>query len=138
MNEFRFTDIVPELTASFKVTVTTLMMDTFRQISGDTNPLHTDPEFASKYGYADRVVYGLLTASFYSTLVGLYLPGKYALFQGADIAFTSPVYPFDTLTVWGKVVAVNETFRQIEIKAHITNQHGCKVSRAKIRTGIHE
>jgi acyl dehydratase len=114
------------------------MMDAFRNISGDCNPLHTDPVFAETYGYSAQVVYGMLTASFYSTLVGMYLPGKYALFQGADIVFTAPVYPGDTLIVSGEVVSKHEAYRQIELKAQITNQNGEKVSRAKIRTGIHE
>lgn len=138
MNEYRFADISPGLGHSFLVTVTTDMMDAFRNISGDCNPLHTDAAFAETYGYPAQVVYGMLTASFYSTLIGMHLPGKYALFQGADIVFTAPVFPGDILTVSGEVISVHEVCRQIELKAQITNQNGKKVSRAKIRTGIHE
>jgi len=138
MNEYRFADISPGLAYSFQVTVTMKMMDAFRNVSGDCNPLHTDPVFAATYGYPAQVVYGMLTASFYSTLVGMYLPGKYALFQGADIAFTAPVFPGDTLTVSGEVVSKHEAYRQIELTAQIINQSGKKVSRAKIRTGLHE
>ncbi len=138
MNEYCFADIHLGLTDSFQVTVTAAMLGKFRDISGDCNPLHTDPGFAASYGYRERIVYGMLTASFYSTLVGMYLPGKYALLQGADISFTAPVFPGDTLTVSGEVVSVHEAFRQIELKAQITNQFGKKVSRARIRTGIHE
>ena len=138
MKSYRFADIHPGLSHSFQVTVTTEMMEKFRDISGDGNPLHTDKEFASQFGHPERVVYGMLTASFYSTLVGMYLPGMYALFHGADISFVSPVFPGDTLTVSGEVVATHEVFRQVELKASITNQHGKKVSRAKIRTGVHE
>lgn len=138
MNEYRFADISLGLGHSFQVTVTQKMMEAFMDISGDCNPLHTDPVFAKSYGYSARVVYGMLTASFYSTLVGMHLPGKYALFQGADISFTAPVFLGDTLTVSGEVVSVHEAYRQIELKAQITNQNGEKVSRAKIRTGIHE
>jgi 3-hydroxybutyryl-CoA dehydratase len=138
MNEYRFEDISPGLSHSFKVTVTKEMMDAFRAISGDCNPLHTDPVFAASYGYPAQVVYGMLTASFYSTLVGMHLPGKHALFQGADIVFTSPVFPGDTLIISGEVISVHEAYRQIELKAQITNQNGKKVSRAKIRAGIHE
>lgn len=138
MNEYRFADITPGLGHSFQVTVTTEMMDAFRKISGDCNPLHTDSVFAEKYGYPAQVVYGMLTASFYSTLVGVHLPGKYALLQVADIAFTAPVFPGDILTISGEVVSVHEAYRQIELKAQITNQNGKRVSRAKIRAGIHE
>ena len=138
MNSYRFADIKPGLSQSFQVTVTSAMVDVFIELSGDRNPLHTNPEFAADYGFPDRVVHGMLTASFFSTLVGMYLPGEFALFQGADVSFTAPVFPGDTLTVSGEVVSIHEAYRQIELKANITNQHGQKVARAKIRTGIHE
>jgi len=138
VNNYRFADIHTGLRHSFQVSLTPAMVDTFSELSGDRNPLHTDQSFASGYGFSDRVVHGMLTASFYSTLVGIYLPGKFALFQEIAVSFTAPVFPGDTLTVIGEVVSIHEAYRQIEIKAHIVNQHRQKVSRAKIRTGINE
>lgn len=138
MNAYRFIDVSPGLSHSFQASVTASMLDQFKDLSGDANPLHTDQRFALLYGYRDRVAYGMLTASFYSTLVGMYLPGKYALLQGVDASFIAPVYTGDRLTVYGEVISIHQVLRQIEIRAHITNQLGNKVSRAKIRTGIHE
>ncbi len=138
MKTYRFIDIHVGLSESFSVTVTPQMVDTFVELSGDRNTMHTDKSFALAYGFPDRLVHGMLTASFISRLVGMYLPGKFALFQEVSLSFIAPVYPGDTLTVKGEVVAIHEVYRQIEIKASITNQHGKKVSRAKIRTGINE
>jgi 3-hydroxybutyryl-CoA dehydratase len=138
MTEYRLKDIAPGLIHSFEVKVTEEMMDSFEKLTGDANTLHVSKEFAVAQGYKDRVVYGMLTSSFYSTLVGMYLPGKYALLQGVDVSLIAPVYPGDTLTVCGEVSEVHENFRQIEIKAYIMNQEGKKISRAKIRSGIHE
>jgi len=138
MKEYRLSEISVGLNHSFHVSVTDLMMDQFRSLSGDVNPLHTETEFALSSGYQDCVVYGMLTASFYSTLVGVYLPGRYALLQGVDVSFTAPVFTGDSLTVYGEVTAIHEALRQIEIRTYITNQHGKKVSRAKIRAGINE
>jgi 3-hydroxybutyryl-CoA dehydratase len=138
MKEYLLKDISPGLSHSFQVQLTGEMMDTFEKLTGDANLLHTSKDFAVANGYKDRVAYGMLTSSFYSTLVGMYLPGKYALLQGVDVSLIAPVFPGDTLTVFGEVVAVHEAFRQIEIKAYIMNQLGKKISRAKIRSGIHE
>lgn len=138
MNNYRFDDIYLGLSQSFKITITATMLDTFCDLSGDHNPLHTDPSFAADYGYSDRVVHGMLTASFLSTLVGIYLPGKFAVFQEAKLSFAAPVFPGDTLTITGVVVSIHDAYRQIELKAYIINQHGQKVSRAKIWTGINE
>jgi acyl dehydratase len=137
MNEYRLADLHIGLSHTFQVNISGQMIENFKELSGDINPLHTDVNFALLYGYSDRVAYGMLTASFYSTLVGVYLPGKYALLQGVDVSFTAPVFAGDSLKVHGKVSAIHMAVRQIEIRAHITNQHGKKVSRAKIRTGIH-
>ena len=135
MNSYRLEDISPGLSCSFQVDVTIQMVDQFSVLSGDDNPLHCELAFAQSRGYRDRVVHGMLTASFYSTLVGIYLPGRYALLQGVDASFLSPVFPGDRLTVFGEISAVHHELRQIEIRAHITNQSGTRVSRAKIRSG---
>jgi acyl dehydratase len=136
MNEYRVGDLAEGVRASFQAAVTNAMLDQFAQLSGDTNPLHADAEFARSRGHPDRVAFGMLTASFYSTLAGVHLPGRHALLQGVDASFVAPVFAGDLLTVSGEVSAVHAALGQIEIRAHITNQHGKKVSRAKIRVGF--
>ncbi len=136
MNDYRVSDLQAGVKASFDAVVTTTMLDQFAQFSGDTNPLHADAEFAQARGYPGRVAFGMLTASFYSTLAGVHLPGRHALLQGVDASFVAPVFAGDRLTVTGEVAVVHEALRQIEVRAHIINQHGKKVSRAKIRVGF--
>lgn len=136
MNDYRIGDLHAGVRASFETAVTSSMLDQFAQLSGDTNPLHADAEFAQARGYPGRVAFGMLTASFYSTLAGVHLPGRHALLQGVDASFVAPVFAGDCLTVSGEVAVVHEALGQIEIRAHITNQHGKKVSRAKIRVGF--
>ena len=136
MNEYKFSDIEIGLEESFEVKIDTSMMDKFLDISNDINPLHVDSNYAKKKGFPNRVVYGLLTSSFYSTLVGVYLPGKYCILQGIDIQFSKPVYIGDALKISGKVSYINEAYKQIEIKAFITNQNNEKVSKATIKTGV--
>ena len=138
MREYRLADLAVGLSHSFQVQISLDMMDQFRNISGDANPLHTDLAFASRQGFRDRVSYGMLTASFYSTLVGMHLPGRHAFLQGVDASFVAPVFPGDSLTVFGEITSVHEVHRQIEIRAHVTNGLGQKVSRAKIRSGVSE
>ena len=136
MNKYKFSDIEIGLRESFEVKIDASKMDKFLDISNDTNPLHADSNYAKKKGFPDRVVYGLLTSSFYSTLVGVYLPGKYCILQGIDIQFSKPVYIGDALKISGKVSYINEAYKQIGIKAFITNQNNEKVSKATIKTGV--
>ena len=138
MNSYTIRDITPGLTESFTATVTSEMMEHFYAITGDHSPIHMDADYAARRGYPGRVVYGMLGASFFSTLAGVYLPGEHCLLHSVECKFAKPVFIGDTLTVTGKVEEVNETFMEITIKATIANQDGKKVTRGVIKAGLAE
>lgn len=138
MNQYKFDDLSVGMEEKFKAIIEPSKMAKFLEISNDINPLHLNSKYAKEKGFEDRVVYGLLTASFYSTLVGVYLPGKYCILQGVDVQFFLPVYENDTLIISGEISYINEAYKQIEIKAKIINQDSKKVSSAIIKTGVLE
>ena len=112
------------------------MMDAFRAITGDVSPIHVDADYARGRGFPGRVVYGMLGASFFSTLAGVYLPGEHCLLHGVECKFAKPIFIGDTLTVKGTVVGVSEIGSEAEIKAVITNQDGKRVTRGIIKAGL--
>jgi len=136
MNKYRFEDIYVGLKEEFQVTVTADMLAQFCKMTGDVNPLHTDEDFAKEKGYASNVAYGMLTASFLSTLAGVYLPGERSLIHSVESKFTKPVYVGDILTVSGQVTECNEMFSVFTMKTTIVNQNGEKVLRGKMQVGI--
>jgi 3-hydroxybutyryl-CoA dehydratase len=138
MNSLRWSDLFVGLTAGFHVEITAEMMDQFRAMSGDSNPLHLDPDFARRAGHRGPVVFGMLTASFYSTLVGVYLPGRFAVLQGLDVDFIRPVFVGDKVFVSGEVSFLSDAVRRVELKAFISDAAGQRVSKARIRAGLHE
>lgn len=135
MNHYTLAEIKPGITESFTVTITSKMQETFTELTGDVNPMHLTDEYAKEHGYEHRLVYGMLTASFYSTLVGVYLPGEHCVFHENKTTFNAPVYEGDTLTVTGEVTEVDDRFGRVTIKAFIKNQDGKKVSRATLVVG---
>ena len=136
MNEYRINDLSVGMTESFSKIITIEMMDEFHKLSGDENPLHIDEPFAIAKGFRDRVVYGMLTASFISTLGGCYLPGKYCIIQGIETKFLRPVYIGDEITVIGEVVDIREELNYLEIKVTMKNQKGEKVLRGTLKVGV--
>ena len=138
MNHYSFDELKEGMSESFSVTVTEEMMDAFRKMSGDENPLHCDEQYAKDSGFDERVVYGMLTASFYSTLAGVYLPGERCLLQEVNTRFRAPVYAGDVLTVEGTVKERHEGFKRIRLQAVIRNSEGKKVSTAEIWAGVRE
>ena len=136
MNNYTFEELSIGQSESFEVTVTAEMMDSFLKISGDINPLHNDKNFAKEQGYADRVVYGLLTTSFISKLVGVLLPGEKCLLQGVEVKYLRPVYIGDTLLVTGIVDELHESVQRASIKVSISNQDNKKVVKGKAEVGF--
>ena len=136
MNYYGFDEIVEGMEESFTVKVTHEMMEAFLGIMGDVNPLHTDVSFAKEKGYDSCVVYGMLTASFLSTLAGVYLPGKNSLIHSVETKFVKPVFEGDVLTVSGKVTEKRELFSAFVMKVEIRNQNNEKVLRGNMQIGV--
>lgn len=137
MREYQLSDIKIGMTEEFKVQIIEKMQNDFREITGDINPMHSDETFAKEKGFENKLVFGMLTASFFSTLVGVYLPGKNCLFQECkDIRFSSPVFVGDELTVKGEVIEIDDRFQRITIKATIRNQNQKKVCSGKLIAGV--
>lgn len=135
MNHYKFEDIYVGLEESFTDSVNEEKMNQFLSITNDTNPLHRDEGYAKAKGYNSRVVYGMLTASFLSTLAGVYLPGEHSLIYNVSVGFNKPVYVGDQLTITGKVISVDERFRIFKMKVTIKNQEGITVLRGTMDIG---
>ena len=137
MNEYKFEDIKINMSEEFSVKITEKMQNDFRDNINDTNPIHCDKEFAVNRGFDSVLVFGMLTASFFSIFVGVYLPGKNALFEECkNLLFHQPVYIGDVLNIKGTVIDIDERFKRITIKAVIRNQNNIKVCSAKLIAGV--
>ena len=76
----------------------------------------------------------MLTASLYSTVAGMYLPGKYSLIHSfEELSFTKPVFVGDDLTVEAEVTDKEIALKLIRLKVTIKNQNSKLVSKAKMK-----
>jgi 3-hydroxybutyryl-CoA dehydratase len=110
--------------ATFSRTITETDIMLFAGISGDYNPIHVDKEYARNTFFQERISHGLLTASFFSRLLGMHLPGPGSVYVSQSLFFTKPVYIGDTITTRGEVIALNPEKRLITVKTTCTNQEG--------------
>lgn len=137
MREYTYDEITVGQIESFTVTMTTEMEDAFRRMTGDENPLHRDDAYSCEVShgrFSSHVSFGMLTASFYSTLAGMYLPGKYSLIHSLEhLDFKKPVFAGDVLTVTGTVREKQDGLKLILVDAVIKNQNGKVVSKAGIK-----
>jgi acyl dehydratase len=68
------------------------------RLSGDTNPLHSDPALATKAGFARPILHGLCTFGFVGRAILALADGEPARFRSMKARFSAPVVPGDTLT----------------------------------------
>ncbi|CAN5411385.1 MaoC/PaaZ C-terminal domain-containing protein [soil metagenome] len=70
------------------------------RLSGDRNPLHTDPSFAALGGFDRPILHGLCTYGFTGrALLAKLADNDVARFRHIEGRFTSPVMPGEALTV---------------------------------------
>lgn len=81
----------------------------FAKLSYDTNPIHTDPDFAKKTQFGQLIVPGFLTASLFSAIIGTRFPGYGSIYLNQSMSFRKPVFPGQTVTA---VVRVKELFSE--------------------------
>ena len=109
----------PDRTADQQVSYTTREDQalTYR-LSGDRNPLHSDPSFSAMGGFEKPILHGLCTYGFTGRgLLNALCDGDAARFKSMNARFSKPVIPGDTLTVSMWVDGSEALFRT-------TNQDG--------------
>jgi 3-hydroxybutyryl-CoA dehydratase len=99
---YYFEDLTPGMSAVFSKTVTEADLLMFAGVSGDTNPLHLDEDFASRTMFESRIAHGM-PASLVSTVLGTRLPGPGAVYVSQSIRFLAPVRIGDTVIARAQV-----------------------------------
>jgi acyl dehydratase len=122
--------------ARFSKTFTDEDVRRFVEITGDTNPLHVDDEFAARTQFGRRIIHGMLAASLFSTMVGMLLPGTGAIYRSQTIRFLLPVYLGDTVTAHFVVRSVDRARHRLEIEAWIENEAGQHVIEGTCEAGL--
>lgn len=120
--QYTFDSINVGINYEFKIIITEKLISDFSVISGDFNPLHMDENYATKTKFKKRVCHGMLLASFFSRIVGMYLPGKNALYFSQILNFISPCFINDEITVKGEIIDKNDATKIITVKTSIINQ----------------
>ena len=89
--------------AGFDVDISGSAPRDFATLSGDWNPLHTDPEYAAKTSYGRPVLHGAFAAGLVSRMAGMHLPGTECLLHNMRLKFVAPIVPPAALHVAGEV-----------------------------------
>jgi 3-hydroxybutyryl-CoA dehydratase len=120
LHGYYFEDLEVGMEEVFVKTITDADIITFAGISGDTNPIHLNHEFANKTIFEGRIAHGMLTASFISTVIGTKLPGPGCIYISQNLRFRAPVRPGDTVTATCTITGLSPQRRFADIKTVCT------------------
>ncbi len=112
-HRYHFEDLKEGMEASTETIITQEDTRTFAKLSGDTNPVHTDPDEAAKSQFKAPIAHGLLTASLFSALFGKELPGPGSIYVSQSLVFKRPVYLGDSVTATIKIVRIDTERRRV-------------------------
>lgn len=91
-------------------------VEAYADVCGDCSPLHVDQQFGADSPFGGNLVHGMLIASHFSTLVGVFLPGKNCLLAGMDVEFVRPVPVGSEITVSASVASIQRIQGMILVK----------------------
>lgn len=113
-------DIKVGMEASYSQTVTDSDIKTFAGLSGDHNPVHVSDEYAKNSRWERRIAHGLISASFFSGLLGTKLPGVGCVWVSQTLKFKQPVYIGDTVTAKVIVTGIDLERRRVFLQTTCT------------------
>jgi len=137
-SEYSFDEIEIGMQKNFKIFISEDYLDDFAKLSGDDNPLHMNEEYASSTSFKKRVCSGMFLSSFFSRLVGMYLPGKHALHISQSLNFVNPCFIGEMITVEGKVVDKSPATKIIKLETTITNESGKRIIDGKAQVIVRD
>lgn len=88
----------------------------FAEISGDTNPVHLDAEFAAQSIFGERIAHGILSASLISAVLGTRLPGPGCIYISQSLRFRAPVKIGDHVEARVTVTDINQDRQRITVE----------------------
>jgi len=123
LKSYTYDEIEIGQSASVTKTISEYDVYAYAGITGDLNPAHINAPYAEGTFFKTRIAHGMLTASFISTVLGMYLPGPGAILISNTVNFLAPVRIGDTITAVCEVVEKLDKGK-IKLKSTITNQNG--------------
>jgi acyl dehydratase len=100
------------------------------RLSGDRNPLHSDPSFAQMAGFDRPILHGLCTYGFTGrALLTELCGGDPARFGSMEGRFSSPVFPGESLTVEMWDTEGSTTFRTLGEDGRVVIDNGGATTR---------
>lgn len=97
-------------------------INNFARATGDLNPVHLDEAYAQNTVFRGRIAHGMLTASLFSNLLAMQLPGAGTVYLAQTLNFKRPVRINDTITAEVEVIGLDLEKGRVTMATRCRNQ----------------
>ena len=109
-------DLSIGMVSSYKKTITAKDIEDFAAVTGDSNPVHLDADYAATTPFKARIAHGMMSAGLISTVLGTQLPGPGCIYLDQQIKFRAPVFIDDTVVATVTVEEINQRRGRVSLK----------------------
>jgi len=115
-----------EVGATFRATkkITDEVVNDFVKLSGDSNPIHTDEEFAKTSRFGRRIAHGMISGALLSAVLGTEFGEKQVVYMSQTMKFVAPVFIDDTITATATVKHIREDKPVVTVETVVTKEDG--------------
>lgn len=103
-------------------------VNAFAELTGDTNPIHIDPEFAANTPFKKPIMHGFLSASIFSRVLGTEFPGNGSVYLSQTMDFLRPMFVDEEYVANFEITEIDSRRKTAIIKTTITSTANNKIT----------
>jgi 3-hydroxybutyryl-CoA dehydratase len=115
-------------------TLTQEKINRYAKVSGDGNPLHTDPDFAATTQFGGTIAHGMLVLAYISELMMAAFGGAWSTSGRLKVRFRGAARPGDTVTASGRVLRIEDGRTSCDVECRNQNDEVLISGEASLRT----
>lgn len=98
--------------------------DRFAALSGDDNPIHTDPGFSARTRFGRTVAHGMLLYGTVCSVLGSRMPGPGTVQLEQELMFPSPTYAGEEITIQLEITDVQPAEELVDLTTTVVRPDG--------------
>ncbi|AFK07744.1 acyl dehydratase [Mesotoga prima MesG1.Ag.4.2] len=120
----KFEDFFVGQSFSTRRKITAEMVDSFANLTGDRNPVHTDEEFARKSRFGRRIAHGMLSVGIISAILGNEFPGPGSIYMKQEVRFLKPIFLEEEVLITIEILEIKVEKKRLSVRTTVEKNNG--------------